>query len=89
MLPLLVVVEFCAYIARPISLSIRLAANMVAGHIVLKVIAGFISLAGAFFLFPFALLTLLTGFEIFVSVLQAYIFAILASVYLSDAINLH
>ncbi|MDZ5762272.1 ATP synthase subunit a [Candidatus Cyrtobacter comes] len=88
-LPLLVIVEFFAYIARPISLSIRLAANMMAGHIVLKVIAGFVSISGVFFLFPFALLTLLTGFEIFVAVLQAYIFAILSSVYLGDAINLH
>ncbi len=87
--PMLIIVEFFAYMSRPVSLSIRLAANMTAGHIVLKVIAGFVSMSGMFFLFPFALLTLLTGFEIFIAALQAYIFAMLVAVYLSDAINLH
>jgi F-type H+-transporting ATPase subunit a len=87
--PLLVVIEFFAYIARPISLSIRLAANMIAGHIVLKVLAAFTVMAGVLGVFPFMLLTILTGFEIFVSILQAYIFAILTCVYLNDALNLH
>lgn len=90
MAPLMIVIELVAYLVRPVSLSIRLAANMTAGHIVMKVIASFV-IMGGFIIgpIPFAFLTLLTGFEIFVAVLQAYIFAILSCVYLSDAINLH
>ncbi|CAK6549594.1 MAG: F0F1 ATP synthase subunit A [Candidatus Midichloria mitochondrii] len=89
MAPLLIVIELFAYLARPISLSIRLAANMIAGHIVLKVLAAFTVMAGFLGIFPFALLTILTGFEIFIAVLQAYIFSILTCVYLGDALNLH
>ncbi len=94
LIPLMVVIELFAYLARPISLSIRLAANMAAGHITLKVLIGFIALTGAFgigFLgvFPFILLTILTGFEILISVLQAYIFTVLVCIYLDDAINMH
>jgi len=89
MAPLLVVIEFFAYLARPVSLSVRLAANMMAGHIVLKVLAAFVVMSGFLGVFPFALLTILTGFEIFVSILQAYIFSILTCVYLGDALNLH
>ncbi len=90
MAPLMIFIELFAYIARPISLSIRLAANMMAGHTMLKVIAGFVFSLG--FLLgwaPIALLVVLTGFEIFVAVLQAYIFAVLTCVYLNDAIHLH
>ena len=90
MAPLMIFIELFAYIARPISLSIRLAANMMAGHTMLKVIAGFI--LGLGFLLgwaPIALLVVLTGFEIFVAVLQAYIFTVLTCVYLNDAIHLH
>jgi len=90
MAPLLFIIELFAYLARPISLSVRLAANMVAGHTMLKVIAGFVvglgSLGGWL---PVALLVVLTGFEIFVAVLQAYIFTILTCVYLNDALHLH
>lgn len=89
MAPLLAVVEFFAYLTRPVSLSIRLAANMTAGHIVLKVLASFITMAGILGVFPLALLTILTGFEIFVAILQAYIFSILTCVYLNDALNMH
>lgn len=88
--PLMIIIEFIAYLVRPISLSIRLAANMMAGHIVMKVIASLILMFGIIIgLLPFALLTILVGFEIFVAVLQAYIFTILTCVYLSDALNLH
>lgn len=90
MAPLMVFIELFAYLARPISLSVRLAANMLAGHTMLKVIAGFVVMLG--FLggwLPFALLIVLSGFEIFVAVLQAYIFAILICVYLNDAVHLH
>jgi len=89
MAPLMVFTEVFAYFVRPFSLSLRLAANMTAGHIVMKVIASFALMSGVLGVLPFALLTLLTGFEIFVAVLQAYIFTILSCVYLSDAIKLH
>ena len=88
-LPLIFVIELFAYLARPISLSLRLAANMTAGHIVLKVIISFIMMTGFLGIIPFAMLSILTGFEIFISILQAYIFAILTCVYLGDALNLH
>lgn len=94
--PLMIIIELFAYLARPISLSIRLAANMIAGHTILKVIAGFVvslgSLGGVMYLgsaSSFAFILVLTGFEIFVAILQAYIFTILVTVYLHDAIHLH
>ncbi|NDF11863.1 MAG: F0F1 ATP synthase subunit A [Proteobacteria bacterium] len=88
--PLMVFIELLAYLARPVTLSVRLAANMMAGHTMLKVIGGFVVALG-FTLgwMPFLLLTLLTGFEIFVAVLQAYIFTVLVCVYLNDALHLH
>jgi F-type H+-transporting ATPase subunit a len=88
--PLMVVIELFAYLARPVSLSLRLAANMVAGHVLLKVIAGFVvSMAIYLKILPIPFLVILIGFELFVAVLQAYIFTILSCVYLSDALNLH
>ncbi len=87
--PFIIPIELFAYLVRPVSLSVRLAANMTAGHVAMKVIAGFIIMFPMVSIFPFALLTLLVGFEIFVAVLQAYIFTILSCVYLSDAMNLH
>lgn len=90
MAPAMFMIELVAYLARPISLSIRLAANMMAGHTMLKVIAGFVvSLGLVFGAVPFALLVVLVGFEFFVAVLQAYIFTILVCVYLNDAIHMH
>ncbi|MBL6784800.1 MAG: F0F1 ATP synthase subunit A [Rickettsiales bacterium] len=89
MAPLLIVIELFAYLIRPFSLSIRLAANMTAGHTMLKVIASFvISLGFIGGWFPLLFLTVLTGFEIFVAILQAYIFTMLACVYLNDAVHL-
>jgi F-type H+-transporting ATPase subunit a len=88
--PLMVVIEMFAYLARPVSLSLRLAANMVAGHVLLKVIAGFVvSLTIFLKIVPIPLMVVLIGFEIFVAILQAYIFSILTCVYLNDAVNLH
>jgi F-type H+-transporting ATPase subunit a len=90
MAPLMVFIELFAYLARPVSLSIRLAANMMAGHTMLKVIAGFvISLGWALGWAPIAMLVVLTGFEIFVAILQAYIFTVLTCVYLNNALHLH
>lgn len=88
--PLMILIELFAYLARPVSLSLRLAANMVAGHVLLKVIAGFIvSMAFYLKIVPIPFVSVLIGFEIFVAILQAYIFTILSCVYLNDAINLH
>ncbi len=88
--PLMIIIELFTYLARPVSLSLRLTANMVAGHVLLKVIAGFVvSMAFYFKIFPIPFISILIGFEIFVAILQAYIFTILSCVYLNDAINLH
>lgn len=87
--PLLIVIELISYLIRPISLSVRLFANMMAGHIMLKVLAGFIIPLAAYFLVP-ALLPLLavvalTGLEVVIAFLQAYVFAMLTCIYLVDA----
>lgn len=88
--PLMIIIELFAYLARPISLSLRLAANMVAGHVLLKVMAGFIITLSIYLKFlPIPIMVILIGFEIFVAILQAYIFTILSCVYLNDAVNLH
>ncbi|MBI0534941.1 F0F1 ATP synthase subunit A [Roseomonas sp. KE2513] len=94
--PIIIPVEVVSYISRPISLSIRLFANMVAGHVMLKVFATFIVLIGSLgavgFLgaaLPLAVNVALIGFEILVAFLQAYVFAILTSIYLHDAVHLH
>ncbi|MDF2115793.1 F0F1 ATP synthase subunit A [Roseiarcaceae bacterium H3SJ34-1] len=93
LLPFLVLIEVISFVSRPISLSVRLFANMLAGHITLKVFAGFVTLllgAGAWSALaplPLAAIVLLTAFELLVAVLQAYVFAILTCVYLNDAIH--
>ena len=90
MAPLMFFIELFAYLARPISLSVRLTANMLAGHTMLKVIAGFVVSLGIIGGWaPLALLVVLTGFEFFIAFLQAYIFTILTCVYISDAVHLH
>ncbi|GAT77743.1 F0F1 ATP synthase subunit A [Ehrlichia ruminantium] len=88
--PMMVLIELFAYCARPVSLSIRLAANMIAGHTIIKVIAGFVMNMNIFLTpLPIAFIIILIGFEIFVAILQAYIFTVLTCVYLSDAVNKH
>lgn len=88
--PLMIIIELFSYLSRPISLSVRLAGNMIAGHVLLKVMAGFVIMMGAIWgIFPMLMITLLTGFEIFVAILQAYIFTVLSCVYLNDALNMH
>jgi F-type H+-transporting ATPase subunit a len=90
MAPLMVVMELFIYLIRPATLALRLTANMVAGHVLLKVIAGFSIMLGAMYAFlPIPFVILLVGFEIFVAILQAYVFTILVCVYLNDALNLH
>ena len=93
LLPLLVVIEVISFVSRPISLSVRLFANMLAGHIALKIFAGFVGiLLGAGFWsvlapLPLALAVALTALEVLVAVLQAYVFATLTSIYLNDALH--
>lgn len=87
--PIMYLIEVFSYLARPVSLSIRLAANMMAGHTLLKVIAGFVFVLGVGGVAPLALLIMLTGMELGIAVLQAYIFTILTCVYLHDAIHCH
>ncbi len=88
--PLIILIELFAYLARPVSLSLRLAANMIAGHVLLKVLVGFVVVMAVFLKpLPIPLVVVLIGFEIFVAILQAYIFTILSCVYLNDAVNLH
>lgn len=90
MAPLIFVIEFFSFLIRPITLSVRLFANMVAGHVLLKVVAGFIlSLGVVLGIFPFLFSIVLTGFELFVSALQAYIFTILVCAYLGDVVKEH
>ncbi len=87
--PILVPVEMISYLARPVSLSVRLFANMLAGHIMMKVFAGFVVMMGLFGILPMAVNVILTALEIIISMLQAYIFTVLTCVYLNDAVNLH
>ena len=90
LLPLIVIIEIISYLSRPVSLSVRLFANMMAGHTMLKVFGGFVislGLLGGWL--PLSFSVALTGLEILVAFLQAYVFAILTCIYLNDALNLH
>jgi len=90
LLPLIVVIEIISYLSRPISLSVRLFANMMAGHTMMKVFGGFVvslGIIGGWL--PLSFSVALTGLEILVAFLQAYVFAILTCIYLNDALNLH
>ncbi|MDR1375290.1 MAG: F0F1 ATP synthase subunit A [Holosporaceae bacterium] len=87
--PLLIPIEMISYLSRPISLAVRLFANMMAGHTMIKVFAGFSAMLGALGIAPIAMNVILTGFEGVIAILQAYVFAILTCVYLNDAIHLH
>jgi F-type H+-transporting ATPase subunit a len=87
--PLLIPIEVISYFVRPVSLSVRLFANMMAGHTMMKVFAGFTAALGVLGIAPILLLVALTGFEIMVAVLQAYVFTVLTCLYLNDAIHLH
>ena len=89
MAPLLVPIEIISYLARPISLSVRLFANMMAGHAILHVFGGFVFTLGFFGFLPFAFIVALYGLELLVAMLQAYVFAILTCLYIRDAIYLH
>jgi len=94
--PLLVVIEVISYLSRIISLSVRLFANMMAGHVMLEVFGAFIVMLGGLGLLGYlpaalalGLNTVLIGFELLVATLQAYVFAVLTCIYLHDAVHLH
>jgi len=87
--PILVPIELFSYLSRPLSLSIRLAANMTVGHIMLKVLAGFIVSLGIFGILPFASVVGVTVLEFGIACLQAYIFTVLSCIYLHDALHMH
>jgi F-type H+-transporting ATPase subunit a len=93
-LPLIVFIEVLSFLSRPISHSVRLFANMLAGHITLKVFAGFVTMLGGLGAFgvlgatlPLALTVALTALELLVAFLQAYVFTILTCIYLNDALH--
>lgn len=89
MIPIMVPIEIVSYLSRPVSLSIRLFANMMAGHTMMKVFAGFVFTLGIFGVAPLIMDVLLTGFEVLVAFLQAYVFTVLTCLYLNDALHLH
>jgi F-type H+-transporting ATPase subunit a len=83
--PLMFLIEFFSFLVRPFTLSVRLAANMTAGHTVLKVIAGFVAPMAYFGFVPLLFLSVLTAFEIFIALLQAYIFSLLTCLYINES----
>lgn len=87
--PMMIVIEVFSYLSRPVSLAVRLFANMTAGHVLLKVVAGFIVSLGVAGIVPFAGVIGITLLEIIVALLHAYIFAVLSCIYLNDALHLH
>jgi len=94
--PLLVPIELISYVFRVVALSVRLFANMMAGHTLLKILATFawkmLSIGGIFLiiqLFPLAVIIAITGLELAIAFLQAYVWTTLTCLYLSDALNLH
>jgi F-type H+-transporting ATPase subunit a len=89
LLVLLVPIELLSYCIRPFTLSIRLFANMLAGHTMLGIFAGFAAVLGVFAIFPVGVDVLLLALEVLVAALQAYVFAILTCLYLNDAIHMH
>lgn len=93
LMPLLVVIELISYLTRPVSLSVRLFGNMMAGHTMLKIFGGFVvglSSAGLapLAIAPFALMVAFTGLELLIAGLQAYVFTILTCIYLNEAIHM-
>lgn len=88
-IPIFVPIEVISYLTRPISLSVRLFANMLAGHTLMKMMAIFTVSLGVFGFLPMLFNMVMIGFEVFVALLQAYIFTLLSCLYLNDALHLH
>lgn len=96
LMPLIIPIEILSYLIRPVTLSVRLFANMMAGHLILKVFAGFVvsflSIGAVGIIaapLPILFNSVMIGFEILIALLQAYVFAILTCIYLKDSIDLH
>jgi F-type H+-transporting ATPase subunit a len=96
LVPMLVLIEFISYVARAFSLGVRLFANLVAGHSLLKILSGLLAklftsgmIVFILTLVPFVIFVLLCGLEIAVSIIQAYVFCLLTCSYLKDALDLH
>jgi F-type H+-transporting ATPase subunit a len=93
LLPLMVPIEVMSYFIRPVTLSVRLFANMVAGHVMLALFGGFVVALSAFYVvpavFPFAAIIAVLALELLIAALQAYVFAMLTCIYLNDAVNMH
>jgi F-type H+-transporting ATPase subunit a len=87
--PILIPIELISYLSRPFSLAVRLFANMTVGHIMLKVMGGFVVALGVLGVLPFAFLGAITVLEFGIALLQAYVFTILCCIYLNDAIHMH
>lgn len=88
LLPLMIPIEIISYLIRPLSLSVRLFANMVAGHVMLAVVGSFVFALGIAGIVPLAFITAMTGLELMIAILQAYVFAILTCIYLNDAVHM-
>jgi F-type H+-transporting ATPase subunit a len=92
-LPILVPIEVMSYFIRPVTLSVRLFANMVAGHVMLALFGGFVVALSAFYVvpavFPFAAIIAVLALELLIAALQAYVFAMLTCIYLNDAVHMH
>jgi F-type H+-transporting ATPase subunit a len=88
-IPLIFSIEFFSFLVKPITLSVRLFANMVAGHVLLKVVATFVVSLGFFGFLPLLFSSAMIAFELFVAILQAYIFSILVCSYLAEATKSH
>jgi len=86
--PLVIPIELISYIFRPISLSVRLFANMLAGHVMVQLFAGFTIALGIAGVMPLAFIVALIGLELIVAVLQAYVFAVLTAIYLRDTVDI-
>lgn len=85
--PILAIIELISFFVRPLSHSIRLAGNMMAGHAVMKVFAGFVPALGVAGILPLGMMVAITGLELLVACVQAYIFSILTCIYLNDALH--
>ena len=87
--PLIVPIEMISFLSKPFSLTVRLVANMTVGHIMLKIIAGFVLGLGIGGIVPLVFNGCIVVFEIFIALLQAFIYTVLSCIYLSDAIHSH
>ena len=89
MAPIIIPIVIISYLSRPVALSVRLMANMLAGHSIIKIFAGFIVMMGFFGIIPLAVLVAIYALVTFIAFLQAYIFTILTCINLNDALHPH